>query len=140
MLTRHAPRPRMADDFARGVRNAGGLQLPILNMMKSSWQQVLLVYGGWLVLFTLALVLVFLLQRNVVEDILIGRMINPWRLRSIGQWSVYVLGIGWIVFVFLLEGYLRNGAARGLFWQRIVRVGAPLLALISLSYAVNRFL
>ncbi len=108
-------------------------------MMKSSWQQVLLVYGGWLVLFTLALVLVFLLQRNVVEDILIGRMINPWRLRSIGQWSVYVLGIGWIVFVFLIEGYLRNGAARGLFWQRIVRVGAPLLALISLSYAVNRF-
>ena len=107
-------------------------------MMKSNWQQVLLVYGGWLVLFALALVLVFLLQRNVVEDILIGRMVNPWRLRSIGQWSVYVLGIGWIVFVFLIEGYLRNGAARGLFWQRIVRVGAPLLALISLSYAVNR--
>lgn len=108
-------------------------------MMKSSWQQVLLVYGGWLVLFALALVLVFLLQRNVVEDILIGRMVNPWRLRSIGQWSVYVLGIGWIVFVFLIEGYLRHGAARGLFWQRIVRVGAPLLALIGLSYAVNQF-
>ena len=107
--------------------------------MKSSWQQLLLVYGGWLVLFTLALFLVFLIQRNVVEDILIGRMINPWRLRSVGQWSIYVLGIGWIVFVFLLEGYLRDGAARGLFWQRITRAGVPLLVLLGLSYAVNRF-
>lgn len=139
MLTQRAPHPRIADDSAQGVRNAAGSQFPVPAMMKSNWQQVLLVYGGWLVLFALALVLVFLLQRNVVEDILIGRMVNPWRLRSIGQWSVYVLGIGWIVFVFLIEGYLRNGAARGLFWQRIVRVGAPLLALISLSYAVNRF-
>ena len=107
-------------------------------MTKSGWQQVLLVYGGWLVLFALALVLVFLVQRNLVEDILIGRMVNPWRVRSLGQWSVYLLGIGWIVFVFLIEGYLRHGAARGLFRQRILRAGVPLLVLIGLSYAVNQ--
>ena len=107
-------------------------------MTKNHWQQLLLVYGGWLVLLALAVVLVFTVQRVVVEDILIGRMVNPWRIRSIGQWSVYVLGIGLIVFVFLIEGYLRSGAAMGQFWRRLTRAGVPLLVLIGLSYAINQ--
>ncbi len=104
--------------------------------MKPRLQDWVLAYAGWIGLFLLSLWLVFLLQRNIVEDLLFMR-VNPWQLRGLGQWSVYVFGAIWIVYVFLSEGYLRQGLLQGVLYQRLIKIGAPLLVLITLSWIVN---
>lgn len=95
----------------------------------------ILVYAGWLALFALSLWLVFLLQ-NLVHDWLFLRT-NAWRLRFASQWSIFVLGIPWILYAFLTEGYLRNGIARGDVLRRLRKVGTPLLLLIALSWGIR---
>lgn len=104
--------------------------------MKPRFQDWILAYAGWIVLFLLGLWLVFLLQRNIVEDLFFNR-VNPWQLRGLGQWSVYVFGAIWLVYVFLIEGYLRQGLLQGNLYRRLVKAGVPLLALIGLSWLVN---
>ncbi len=104
--------------------------------MKPRFQDWVLAYASWIVLFLLGLWLVFLLQRNIVEDLLFMR-VNPWQLRGLSQWSVYVFGAIWLVYVFLAEGYLRQGLLQGTLHRRLVRIGTPLLVLIGLSWLVN---
>lgn len=96
----------------------------------------ILVYAGWIVLFALSLWLVFLLQSNLVDDLFFMRT-NAWRLRFVSQWSIFVLGIPWILYAFLTEGYLRNGIARGDVLRRLRKVGTPLLLLIALSWSLR---
>lgn len=102
------------------------------------WKWVL-VYAGWFLLFLLSLWLVFLVQRNLVEDIFFMQT-NPWRLRFVHQWSIFILGAIWIVFIVLIEGYLRNGVELGRWPQRMVKASATLAALIALSWGIHWFM
>ena len=97
----------------------------------------ILVYSGWIALFALSLWLVFLLQ-NLVTDAFFLRT-NIWRWRFVSQWSIFVLGIPWILYVFLAEGYLRNGIDRGDVPRRLRKVGTPLLLLVALSWGLLRY-
>lgn len=96
----------------------------------------ILVYAVWLALFALSLWLVFLLQQNLVNDLFFLQT-DIWRLRFVSQWSIFVLGIPWILYAFLTEGYLRNGIARGDVLRRLRKVGTPLLLLIALSWGIR---
>lgn len=104
--------------------------------MSPKIRNTLLVYVGWIGLFTLSLWLVFLLQQNMVEDIFFLK-INPWQLRFMRQWSIFVFGAIWIVYVFISEGYLRHGIEAGNLGRRFLKVGAPLLLLIALSWGLR---
>ncbi len=104
--------------------------------MKPRFHDWILAYTGWITLFLLSLWLVFRLQQNIVEDLFFMR-VNPWQLRGIGQWAVYVLGAVWLIYVFLCEGYLRQGLLQGILYQRLVKVGAPVLILLALSWIVS---
>lgn len=96
----------------------------------------ILVYSSWMALFALSLWLVFLLQQNLVNDVFFLRA-DAWGLRFISQWSLFVLGIPWILYVFLTEGYLRNGIDQGDVPRRLRKVGTPLLLLIALSWGIR---
>lgn len=103
---------------------------------KASIHAYILVYAGWIALFALSLWLVFLLQGNLVNDLFFMRT-NAWRLRFISQWSIFVLGIPWILYAFLTEGYLRNGVVRGDVPRRLRKAGTPILLLIALSWGLR---
>ncbi len=104
--------------------------------MNPRTRDTILVYVGWILFFALSLWLIFLLQHNLVHDIFFLR-VNPWQLRFVRQWSIFVFGTIWIFFVFLCEGYLRNGIDRGGLGRRFLNVGTPLLLLFALSWGLR---
>ncbi len=99
-------------------------------------RNTILAYVGWVAFLALSLWLVFLLQQNLVHDIFFMR-VNPWRLRFVRQWSIFILGSIWIFCVFLCEGYLRHGIEKGGLGRRFRNVGTPLLLLIALSWGLR---
>ena len=104
--------------------------------MSSKTRNTLLVYCGWIAFSVLSLWLVFLLQQNLVHDIFFMKA-NPWQLRFVRQWSIFIFGAIWIFCVFLCEGYLRNGIEKGNLGRRFLNVGIPLLLLIALSWGLR---
>ncbi|MEZ4637936.1 MAG: hypothetical protein R2873_18060 [Caldilineaceae bacterium] len=93
-------------------------------------------YLIWFLICGVALWLLFLFRTNLVEDILFLR-VNPWQLRTLDKWFIYVAGAVWIVAVFLLEGYLRKGVEQGKLLIRAGRILAIQLALVALSYLIQ---
>lgn len=106
--------------------------------MNSRVRNAILVYVGWIGIFCFSLWLVFLLQQNLVQDVFFMRA-NPWQLRFVRQWSIFVLGAVWISFVFLCEGYLRRCIDQGGLARRFLRVTTPLLLLFALSWGLRLF-
>ena len=104
--------------------------------MNPKTRNTILVYVGWLAFLALSLWLVFLLQQNLVQDIFFMQ-VNPWQLRFVRQWSIFVFGAIWIFCAFLCEGYLRNGIEKEGLGRRFLNVGTPLLLLIALSWGLR---
>ncbi|MCB0105547.1 MAG: hypothetical protein KDE53_06555 [Caldilineaceae bacterium] len=48
--------------------------------------------------------------------------LNPWAVRAIDRWGIFLFGLFWLAVIFTLEGYLRTAIAKGRLWQRIRRV------------------
>lgn len=96
----------------------------------------LALYALWIGICAIGFWLIFLIRTNLVEDIFFLR-VNPWQLRAVDRWSVYVLGAVWIVGVFLVEGYLRRALERG---RLLVSAGKILLietVLVALSFLLH---
>ena len=88
-------------------------------------------YVLWLVSCALGLWLIFLLRWNL-NDALFLR-VNPWHLRAYDRWSIYVMGIVWIVCIFLIEGYLRQSLRSGRLHIAAGWIFSVLIGLIALS-------
>lgn len=108
----------------------------VFDVWKQAGQHVVQ-YLIWLLCCTLALGLVFLLH-EVLETLIFLR-VNPWHLRAYEKWSIYVLGIVWIVCVFLIEGYLRRSQRSGRLLVASLMVLSVQLALIAISAAAVYF-
>jgi hypothetical protein len=93
-------------------------------------------YLLWFLICGIGLWLIFLLRRNLVEDILFMR-INPWQLRAIDRGMIFFLGAVWVVSIFLLEGYLRKGVEQGKLWLRAGRILFVQLTIAGLSLLIN---
>lgn len=104
--------------------------------MNSPLLQWIRVYVSWLGLTALALWLVFLLQYNLVNNLFFMH-VNAWQLRFVHQWSIFVLGTIWILYVFLTEGYLRRGLHQGKLLGHMFRAGIPVAVLIALSWLIR---
>lgn len=64
----------------------------------------------------------FLTLRDILFKINVLLQLNPWAVRGIDRWGIFVFGIIWIVVVFVTEGYLRSAIAKNRLWKRIQRV------------------
>lgn len=98
--------------------------------------QYVLAYLLWIVFCALSFWTIWLVRTNLIEDIFF-MLVNPWQLRAIDRWSVWVMGAGWIVAIFLTEGYLRTAVEKGRFWPRVGKLFAIPLVVIALSYLIH---
>ena len=90
-------------------------------------------YAIWLVCCALGLGLIFLLHENLETAIFLR--VNPWHLRAYEKWSIYLLGMVWIVCIFLIEGYLSRSQRKGRLLAASLTVLSVELALITMSAA-----
>ena len=90
-------------------------------------------YLIWFLCFALGLGLVLLLHENL--EVLLFLRVNPWHLRAYRLWSIVVLGVAFIVCIFLVEGYLRSSRGKGRFFSAFAKVISIELALIAVSAA-----
>lgn len=94
-------------------------------------------YVLWGVTSAIGMWLIFLIRRNLVEDIFFMR-VNAWQLSAIDRWSVFVMGIVWVTSIFLIEGYLRTAVEQGKLWRRAGRVLVVQLLLVGTSLLVSQ--
>ena len=114
-------------------------ELPESEASSSIWILVIRYVACYLIWFLvggLGLWLIFLFRTNLVEDVLFMR-VSGWQVGAIDRWFVYVGGGVWIVVIFLLEGYLRQGAEQGKLIIRSGKVLAIQLTLVALSFLIH---
>jgi hypothetical protein len=64
---------------------------------------------------------------------------NPWAVRAIERFAIFVLGLFWFVGIIVLEAYLRTGIFKKQLWQRIGRVAIALAGMLAISYSLQVF-
>ena len=64
----------------------------------------------------------FLSLRDSLFQISVLLQLNPWAVRGIDRWGIFVFGMVWIVVIFSIEGYFRTAIAKNRLWKRIRRV------------------
>ncbi len=104
----------------------------VLDVFKQAGKQISH-YLIWFLCFALGLAFVWLLHENL--EVLLFLRVNPWHLRAYKLWSIVLLGIAFIVCIFLIEGYLRRSRSRGRLVSAVLRVLSVELALIAVSAA-----
>jgi len=64
----------------------------------------------------------FLSIRDSLFNLNVLLHLNPWAVRAIDRWMIFLFGLLWLVVVFTVEGYLRTAIAKGRLRERIWRV------------------
>ncbi|MEZ4863000.1 MAG: hypothetical protein R3C14_16900 [Caldilineaceae bacterium] len=80
------------------------------------------VYFFFWILFSASGFGFFLLLRDSLFKLGVVLRFNPWLVRGIDRWGIFVFGIIWVIFIFWVEGYLRNAVPEQKLWSRIARV------------------
>jgi hypothetical protein len=70
------------------------------------------VYLLWLVTAALG-ILDILLARTLVLEIAHASGLNPWAFGAVDKFGLIILGVGWIILVYLWEARYRKAAAKG---------------------------
>lgn len=95
--------------------------------------QYILAYLLWFLFSALCFWAIWLIRTNLVEDIFFGK-VDPWQLRAIDRWSVWLLGAVWVVGIFLAEGYLRTGVEKNRMLAHTAKLFLIPILIIALSY------
>lgn len=90
----------------------------------------------WLFLSALGGVLAWSLQINIF-DLGIWLRWNPWLVRGVDRWSIFVIGLLWISYIFAIEGYLRTAVPQQRLWVKTRRVLVIMLILCAISYGLQ---
>jgi hypothetical protein len=98
--------------------------------------QYILAYLIWFLFCALSFRAIWLIRTNLVEDIFFMR-VNAWQLLAIGNWSVWLMGIVWIVGIFIAEGYLRKSVENGRLLPNVGKLFSVPLVIVALSYLIH---
>ena len=85
----------------------------------------LLQFGAYIIawlLLSLPGIWFFLLLRDSLFKISVLLQLNPWAVRAIDRWGIFVFGLVWLVVIFSLEGYFRTAIDKNRLWPRIRRI------------------
>ena len=93
-------------------------------------------YALWLGLSALGGWLIFQVQ-PVLFGLAVRLRLNPWQVRAIDQFSVVTFGLLWLVGIYLLEYYLRQGVVKNRLWGRAARVFVSLAVALGLCYGLQ---
>ncbi|MEZ4661094.1 MAG: hypothetical protein R2911_26385 [Caldilineaceae bacterium] len=80
-------------------------------------------YAAWIASSAVGLWLVLHLRINLI-DIGMWLEASPWIFGAVDKFGTILLGLGWLISVFLAEIYLRGGLNAGQLYQRIGRIAA----------------
>ncbi len=108
----------------------------------SPWHTVFLYvacYGLWIIYAGLAFWLIFLVRDLFVTLSMVAHL-NPWAVRAVDKWTVYVLGAAWLAAVIWMESALRQSVERKTLWQLAGRLAAALIAIGGVSYGIQQLL
>jgi hypothetical protein len=93
-----------------------------------------LAYIFWAFDFSLALLLFFRFRTLILDLLLVFGDPTNWaytqRINAIDRFLVVVLGIGWLIFMIVVEEYFRTGVPEELLLKRFARVTAPVLLIL----------
>jgi hypothetical protein len=120
-------------------RRFQGMNLPRQALDQPRWHTVLrycLCYLTWLAFTGIGFALIFALRTNLF-DLGAWLRFNPWQVRAMDQFAIFLLGMAWFAGILLLESYLRHGVERRQLWPRIARVGRALLVVTVFSYGLQ---
>lgn len=98
--------------------------------------QYVLAYIFWFLFCALTFWAIWRVRVVLVEDIFFLR-VNPWQLRAIDLWSLWLMGAGWMAGIFLSEGYLRKGVTKGRLFVSAGKLFLIPLLVIALSYLIQ---
>ncbi|HEU5013747.1 MAG TPA: hypothetical protein VFT66_14580 [Roseiflexaceae bacterium] len=93
-------------------------------------------YALWLGLAVLALWLIFQIQAAMF-DLAIAFRFNPWQVRALDQFGIVTMGLIWLVCIFILEHWLRQGMLKQRLWRRAALVLVVEVVVLGLCYAVQ---
>lgn len=116
--------------------NSGSLKTDLDGGQKNTILKHLFMYLVWFLFCALTFWTIWLIRTNLIEDIFFMKL-NPWQLRAIDRWSIWVMGAIWVVGIFLAEGYLRKGIEKGRLLIHIAKVMAVPVVIIILSYLLH---
>ncbi len=97
--------------------------------------QYILAYLLWFLFCALAFLAIWQVRTMLVDHIFFGR-VDPWQLRAIDRWSIWLMGAGWVVGIFLSEGYLRKGVEK----NRLLVYAGKLFLIPAIIVAVSYFI
>lgn len=116
--------------------NGGSLKTDLDGKQRSLILKNILMYLVWFLFCGLTFWAIWLVRTNLIEDIFFMKL-DPWQLRAVDRWSIWVMGAIWVVGIFLAEGYLRKGIEKERLWNHIVKLLAVPGVLIALSYLIH---
>ena len=91
---------------------------------------------SWIAYLVITLWLVFELREMVVV-VSMMLSLNPWQVHAIDNFVVFFLGLGWLSGTIAIEGYFRNGIARGQLWRRIGKTFLTVLIVVAADLGVK---
>lgn len=90
----------------------------------------------WVVLSALGGLLAWSLRINIF-DLGIWLQWNPWVVRSVDRWVIFLLGLLWVTYIFAVEGYLRAAVPRQRLWRKAKPLLITILILCAISYGLQ---
>lgn len=69
--------------------------------------------------------------------IAIAMRVNPWVAGAVRQLALPVLGLIWLVWIFVMESALRTGARTGRLWPRVARALGSVAAVWLVGFVVR---
>ena len=93
-------------------------------------------YLTWIISSAVGLWLVLHLRINLI-DIGMWLEVSPWIFGAIDKFGTILLGLGWLIAVFLSEMYLRSGLNAGTLYGRIGRIVALETIVVILSLGLE---
>ncbi|MEM7538773.1 MAG: hypothetical protein AAF639_41825 [Chloroflexota bacterium] len=90
-------------------------------------------YLIWLLIAAIGLWLVLQMTENLI-DIGFAMRLNPWQLRGLENWGLFVLGVIWLLFIMIAEGMMRRSIAKHQLMNVSIRLLSIEAVVVALSY------
>lgn len=98
--------------------------------------QYILAYLLWFFFCAIAFFAIWRVQAILVSDLFFMR-VNPWQLRAIEKWALWLMGAVWVVGIFLSEGYLRKGVEKNRLFVYTGKLFLIPVLIIAFSYLIQ---
>ncbi len=95
---------------------------------------------GMLAVFVVIMTLLMLQLRIVIVELGLALGLNNWAMTVLDQFGFILLGLLWLITLFIIEAYLRNGVPTNQLWRRAGKIAMWEFVLVILVFAALQIL